>query len=293
MQVQHKPVPHYTVLLENINVENNEKACVLSIAGSDSSAGAGIQADLKTIIANGAYAATAITLITAQNTQGVDNIFALPVDMITAQIDAIFTDLKINAVKLGMLYSRKIMLAVKQRLRYWQAKNIVLDPVMMAQGGAPLIDATAIKTLPTLFPLAALITPNIPEANALLGISITSIDAMQYAARELGNLYKSNILLKGGHLQTHEANDVFFDYSTNTDTVLQHPRITTQNTHGTGCTLSAAIAAYLAQGNKLATAIYKAKYYLSAAITAATTQRLGKGHGPVEHFFMHKDSVDI
>ncbi len=265
---------------------HSERSGVLSIAGSDSSAGAGIQADLKAIAANGAYAATAVTLITAQNTQGVNDIFALPVAMIAAQIDAIFADLKIHAVKIGMLYSRDIMLVVKQRLQYWQAKNIVLDPVMMAQGGAPLIDTAAIKTLPTLFPLATLITPNIPEANALLGTNnIASLDAMQHAARTLGQAYQSNVLLKGGHLATSEANDVFFDNNTNSCTMLQHPRIATQNTHGTGCTLSAAIAAHLAQGKDLATAIRNAKRYLSAAIAAAKKQHLGKGHGPVEHFF--------
>ncbi len=262
-----------------------QRSCVLSVAGSDSSAGAGIQADLKTIAANGAYAATAITLITAQNTQGVNDILALPVEMIAAQINAIFTDLQINAVKIGMLYSHEIMLTVKERLQHWQAKNIVLDPVMMAQGGAPLIDAVAAKTLPTLFPLATLLTPNLPEANALLGENIASVNAMQDAACELGNTYKINVLLKGGHLKTPEAADVFFNIDDNTCRVLRHRRISTQNTHGTGCTLSAAIAAYLAQGNDLATAISKAKRYINTAIAAAAAQHLGKGNGPVEHFF--------
>jgi len=262
----------------------DKKTCVLSIAGSDSSAGAGIQADSKAISATGAYAATAITMITAQNTLGVTEIFTLPITIINAQIDAIFSDLSVKAVKIGMLYNRETMKAVQQRLEHWRANNIVLDPVMVAQSGAPLIDAAAIQTLKTLFPMAALITPNIPEANALLQENITDIDAMCVAAQQLGKEYQTNVLLKGGHLTVTPCTDIFFNQQNNTIVHFAKPRIITQNIHGTGCTLSSAIASFLAQGNTLETAIRRAKHYLNHAIQAAIDWQLGSGPGPVDHF---------
>ena len=264
---------------------NNEKPCVLSIATSDSSGGAGIQADIKAISATGSYAATVIALLTAQNTTAVTDIFALPLNIISAQIDAVFSDLKVNAVKIGMLYSKDIMLHVKERLHHWQAKNIVLDPVMIAQTGAKLIDKQAIITLKNLFPIATLITPNIPEANFLLDQSINNIEEMIAAAEQLGKQYQTSVLLKGGHLTDSKCCDILFNAASGKIARFTDARINTQNTHGTGCTLSSAIASFLAQEKSLETAIADAKKYLTAAIDAGANWQLGHGDGPVDHFF--------
>ena len=267
----------------------DKKTAVLSIAGSDSSAGAGIQADSKAITATGAYAATALTMITAQNTLGVNSIFALPAEMVAAQIDAVFADLNINAVKIGMLYNSEIINTVKKQLLHWQAKNIILDPVMLAQNGASLIDSSAIPTLKALLPLARLITPNIPEANMLLGTMITDVNAMYQAAAQLGEQYQTNILLKGGHLSTALCTDVFFNIDTDQLIPFAQPRLATQNTHGTGCTLAATIASFLAQDDTLERAISNANQYLNTAIKAAINYPIGDGCSPVDHFFMLKN----
>ena len=267
----------------------NEKPTILSIAGSDSSGGAGIQADIKAISATGGYAATAITMITAQNTTSVTDIYALPLDVINTQIDAVFSDLKVKAVKIGMLYSSDIILSVKERLQYWQPPQVILDPVMLAQTGVPLIDSAAMQTLPELFPLANLITPNIPEANALLSSTINSVDGMLVAAQQLGEKYQTNILLKGGHLSNAECCDILFNATTKKITRFPGTRINTANTHGTGCTLASAIASFLAQGKTLEIAISNAKQYLAAAINSSANWQLGHGNGPVDHFFQYKE----
>lgn len=264
---------------------SQQKPCVLSIAGSDSSGGAGIQADIKAITATGAYAASAITVITAQNTTTVTDIFALPLPVIAAQIDAVFADLKVKTIKIGMLYREDIMLLVKERLDYWQAKKIILDPVMIAQTGVPLIDDNAMLTLKSLLPMATLLTPNIPEANFLLGRTINHHHEMIAAAQQLGEQYAINVLLKGGHLSGQQCDDIFFDYTSGNTLNLPSPRINTRNTHGTGCTLASAIASYLAQGETLANAIRKGKTYISEALKAACIWQLGKGAGPVDHFY--------
>lgn len=259
---------------------------VLTIAGSDSGGGAGIQADIKAISATGSYACSVITAITAQNTQGVNGILPIPLEMVEQQLDAVFSDLNIQAVKIGMLADSDIIRLVAAKIRHYQPRFLVIDPVMVATSGDVLLQQQAITTLKTaLLPLADIITPNLPEAAALTGLDIPqSMADMQAMISALRNINPHAVLLKGGHLeQSRDSTDLLI---LATDVIeLTTPRINTHNTHGTGCTLSAAIASYLAQGNNLTTATSLAKRYITAAITAADELNIGHGHGPVNHFF--------
>lgn len=259
---------------------------VVTLAGTDPSGGAGIQADIKAISATGSYAASIITILVAQNTVSVTAIQEIPLAFIQQQIDAVFTDLSIGAVKLGMLYHEDIIHLVARNLKKYQPPFVVLDPVMISQTGHALLKPQAIQALITdLFPLATLITPNIPEAETLLMRKITDESSMQAAAMLLATRYKTSVLLKGGHLKAMHSSDIFYDYSQKQLHHFDTRRINTKNTHGTGCTLSAAIASYLSQGENLTNAIARAKYYLTQCILAAKDLSLGHGQGPVNHFY--------
>ena len=254
------------------------KTC-LTIAGSDSSGGAGIQADLKTMTVNGVYAMSVITALTAQNTQGVTGILDVSPEFINEQMDAVFTDIYPDAIKIGMVSSPKIVEAIARSLEKFQAKNIVLDPVMVATSGAKLLKEEAMDSLINrLIPLADVITPNIPEGEILAGMEIKSEDDMQKAAELIGDKYDCAVLLKGGH-SINDANDLL--YRDGKFKWFRSERIDNKNTHGTGCTLSSAIAANLSKGVDLDEAILKAKNYLTEALRAGLD--LGKGSGPLMH----------
>jgi hydroxymethylpyrimidine/phosphomethylpyrimidine kinase len=256
----------------------------LTIAGSDSSGGAGIQADLKTFAALGVYGASAITALTAQNTKGVSGIHLVPAAFVTAQIDAVFGDLEVKAVKIGMVAQLAAIDAIAAGLARWQPEHVVLDPVMVATSGDRLLDADAVDALRTkLIPRAALITPNLPEAAALLGeAAASSADAIESQGRRLLAMGCGAVLIKGGHGQGAESIDYLI--SGRGTIALAAPRIATQNTHGTGCSLSSAIAAGLAKGEDLETAVRHAKTWISGAIAAADRLGVGHGHGPIHHF---------
>ena len=261
---------------------------VLTIAGSDSGGGAGIQADLKTVAALGCYGASAITALTAQNTLGVSGIHPVPPDFAAAQIAAVLEDIGADAVKIGMLYSAQLIRAVAEQLRKYAARNIVLDPVMVAQSGDRLLEDDAVGAIRDyLMPLSNVVTPNIPEAEVLAGRRIRSLEDMQAAAHDLGRYGSEAVLLKGGHLEESGSSDLFYLCRENRFVTLAAERITSRNTHGTGCTLSAAIAAYLARGDDLENAVRQAKTYITAALRAGAAYRLGSGHGPVHHFFQY------
>ncbi len=257
---------------------------VLSIAGSDPSGGAGIQADLKTFSALGVYGMAALSGLTAQNTCGVSAIEPLPPAFVAAQIDAVFADIRVDAVKLGMLGGADVVAAVADRLRHWRPPVLVVDPVMVAKGGAALLADAAVQRLrEELLPLATVLTPNLPEAAVLLGIAPPAdLPAMREAARALHALGPAWVLLKGGHLPGMDCTDLLYDGCAFTP--LPARRLPTANTHGTGCTLAAAIAAHLARGLAVPQAVARAKAYLTAAIAAADTLDVGHGHGPVQHF---------
>jgi len=256
----------------------------LTIAGSDSSGGAGIQADLKTFSALGVYGASAITALTAQNTQGVSAIHAAPPDFVRAQIDAVFSDLDVRAVKIGMLGNEATVMAVGDALMHWQGAPVVLDPVMVAASGDPLIDESAEFALRShLLPLADLITPNLPEAARLLGATIPVDEKMMVRQGELLlSLGAKAVLIKGGHGEGPEAVDLLLDGSNIVR--LASDRINTRNTHGTGCTLSSAIAANIAKGMTMLDAVRDAKIYLTSALSHADALGIGHGAGPVHHF---------
>ncbi len=257
---------------------------VLSIAGSDSSGGAGIQADIKAIPATGAYAASVITALTAQNTEGVQAIEPVLPQFVSQQINAVCTDLDIQAIKIGMLHTEEIITRVAAAILKHKPPHVVLDPVMVSKNGSPLLEDSLINSLKTiLFPHVNLLTPNLLEAEKILGQPIQSLDDMKNAARLISEQYQINVLLKGGHLDSSIACDVLCELGELT--YFELPRIETQNTHGTGCTLSAAIASYLAQGKALKEAVFCAKQYLFEAILSGSKQSLGKGHGPVHHFY--------
>ncbi|MFZ0612373.1 MAG: bifunctional hydroxymethylpyrimidine kinase/phosphomethylpyrimidine kinase [Desulfobacterales bacterium] len=258
---------------------------VLTIAGSDSGGGAGIQADLKTFAALGCYGMSVITALTAQNTTGVTGIHAVPPEFVVQQMQAVFTDIGVDAVKIGMLYSAELIRAVADELRRHQAANIVLDPVMVAQSGDKLLQDTAIAAMKNhLIPLAAVLTPNLPEAAVLLDRAVKSLDDMHAAAADLAALGSRSVLVKGGHAQGADSSDVLYVADDRRFFVLEDRRVQTANTHGTGCTLSAAIAAGLAKGDPIAAAVRQAKAYIGAAISAGAPYRLGRGSGPVHHF---------
>lgn len=257
----------------------------LTIAGSDPSGGAGIQADLKTFAALGVYGASIITALTAQNTKGVTGVFAVPPDFIRAQFDAVMSDLTVSAVKTGMLADAATVAAVTDALQQSKPPYIVVDPVMVATSGDRLIDSAAVTAVRNrLIPRATVITPNLPEAAALLETRIArSSDDMRDQAKALLQLGCGAVLLKGGHGEGDEALDLLVTASE--EMHLVKPRIKTQNTHGTGCTLAAAIAAHLANGLTLPAAAEAAKDFVWQALRSAATQQIGAGHGPVDHLF--------
>jgi len=260
-------------------------AVALTIAGSDSSGGAGIQADLKTFAALGVYGASAITALTAQNTQGVSAIHDVPPAFVAAQIDAVFADLDVAAVKIGMLSQATIVETVAQALDRHRAKNIVLDPVMVASSGDRLLAAEAVDAVRRLLvPRARVVTPNLPEAALLLDTQPAHDETeMQAQARALLGRFRANaVLIKGGHGAGAESVDLLVEQGSMTR--LATPRIATKNTHGTGCTLSSAVAAGLAKGLDLAAAVRAAKAYVTAAIARADALGVGHGHGPLHHF---------
>lgn len=259
---------------------------VLSIAGSDSGGGAGIQADLKTFSAIGCYGMTVITALTAQNTTGVTGIHAVPPEFAAEQLDAIYTDIGTDAVKIGMLYSAELIQVVADRLQRYKAVNIVLDPVMVAQSGDRLVKDDAVDAIKThLMPLATVVTPNVPEAEVLCGRSLNGSNEIEAAAKTLAKHGSEAVLIKGGHNEGSDSTDLLYFGQDDRMVALPAQRIATRNNHGTGCTLSAAIAAFLAKGADVETAVRDAKTYITAAIDAGADYRLGRGHGPVHHFF--------
>ena len=265
---------------------NFQLAKVLTIAGSDSGGGAGIQADIKSISANGCFAASAITAITAQNTLGVNAVEGLSIDIVEGQIDAVLSDIGTDSLKIGMLHSAEVVHCVARMLRKYNATNIVLDPVMVSTSGHKLIEDSAIEALKgELIPMARVITPNIPEAEVLLGESIDKQDDLPTAARRLAEMYGVSVLLKAGHLKNDELIDVFYNRETDELVELCACRVDTRNTHGTGCTLSSAFAAQLAKGLSLTEAARAAKAYINAAIVHGANLTIGHGHGPVHHFY--------
>ena len=253
----------------------------LTIAGSDSSGGAGIQADIKTMISNGVYAMSAITALTAQNTTGVTGIMEATPEFLGEQLDNIFTDIYPDAVKIGMVSSSALIETIAKKLRQYEAKNIVVDPVMVATSGAKLINEVAIEALKSqLLPMATVLTPNIPEAEVLSGMKIETAEDMIKAAAAIGEKYHCAVLCKGGH-QLNDANDLL--WRDGEHKWFQGKRINNPNTHGTGCTLSSAIASNLAKGFDLDTSVERAKKYISGALAAMLD--LGKGSGPMNHGF--------
>ena len=253
----------------------------LSIAGSDSSGGAGIQADIKTMTMNGVYTMSAITALTAQNTTGVTGIVEVTPEFLKQQLDAVFTDIFPDAVKTGMVSSKELIQVIAERLNHYHAKNIVVDPVMVATSGSKLMKTDAVDVLlKELLPIAALVTPNIPEAEVLSGLSIVNEDDMKKAAKVIGDTYGCAVLLKGGH-KIQDANDLL--YSKGMCQWFMGERINNPNTHGTGCTLSSAIASNLAKGYSLSDSIHRAKTYISGALNAMLD--IGKGSGPMNHAY--------
>lgn len=253
----------------------------LTIAGSDSSGGAGIQADIKTMIANGVYAMSAVTALTAQNTTGVTAIMESSPEFLEQQLDCVFTDIRPDAVKIGMVSSPELISVIADKLEFYNAENIVLDPVMVATSGADLISRDAVEELKTrLISSADIITPNIPEAEVLYGRKISSEAEMEKAAEYIYTAFGCAVLLKGGHA-LNDANDYLYEKGTGRWFFGQ--RINNPNTHGTGCTLSSAIASNLAKGFTMEDAVKRAKEYISGALAAMLD--LGKGSGPMDHGF--------
>ena len=253
----------------------------LTIAGSDCSGGAGIQADLKTMTMNGVYGMSAITALTAQNTTGVKSIQEATPEFLKDQLEAVFEDIFPDAVKIGMVSSTELIHVIADQLRTYKARNIVVDPVMVATAGSALIQTDAVQTMvKELLPLADLVTPNIPEAEVLSGMTIGSKEDMQTAAKQMGDRYGCAVLLKGGH-SINDANDLL--YTQGKLYWFEGKRIDNPNTHGTGCTLSSAIASNLAKGFSLAESVQRAKEYISGALAAMLD--LGKGSGPMKHNF--------
>ena len=258
----------------------------LTIAGSDSSGGAGIQADIKTMAANGVFAMSAITALTAQNTTGVTGIFETTPEFLAAQLDAVFTDIYPDAVKIGMVSSAPLIRTIAERLRFYEAKHIVVDPVMVATSGSRLLRDDAMQALTEqLLPLAEVVTPNIPEAEILSGLVITDAAGMEAAARKISEQYGCSVLCKGGH-KVNDADDLL--WRNGSGKWFRGERINNPNTHGTGCTLSSAIASNLAKGYDLDTSVERAKEYISGCLSAMLD--LGRGSGPMNH--MHKLFLD-
>lgn len=257
---------------------------VLTIAGSDSGGGAGIQADIKSIAACGGFAMTAITAITVQNTLGVSSIHNIPADTVSAQIEAVIGDIGVDAIKIGMLSSAEIVTAVADSIRKFVIPAIILDPVMVATSGDTLLHSGAAQTLiRELFPLSTLVTPNIPEAEAISGIKITSPESVRQAAAAICGMGAKAVLIKGGHGSDATIVDTLFDGEKVYEFCSQ--RIDTPNTHGTGCSLSSAIATYVARGYTLPDAVEAGILYVNQAIAAGSAYQIGHGHGPIHHSF--------
>ncbi|HYR50215.1 MAG TPA: bifunctional hydroxymethylpyrimidine kinase/phosphomethylpyrimidine kinase [Candidatus Eisenbacteria bacterium] len=254
----------------------------LTIAGSDSGGGAGIQADLKTFAVLGVHGTSAVTAITAQNTLGVNDIMEIPAALVSAQIDAVMQDIGVQAAKTGMLASAEIIDVVARAIQHYGIRNLVVDPVMVAKGGARLLRDDAVVALrQQLLPLAAVVTPNLPEAEVLLGRPIRTLDERRQAARDLVSLGARAAVVKGGHADEHLAIDHFFDGDQVVE--LQSPRVATRNTHGSGCVFSAAMAAGLAKGSDTLAAVHEAKAFITAAIESSL--EVGRGNGPVNPMF--------
>ena len=259
---------------------------VLTIAGSDSGGGAGIQADIKAISAMGCYAASAITAITVQNTVGVQAVHPVPLDILAGQIDAVLSDIGADAIKIGMLHSAEVVNLVAEKIEQYGIKNVVLDPVMVSTSGHRLIEETAIDSLKSrLMPLARVITPNIPESEILCGKKIASEKEFAEVAKILSLDNTVSVLLKAGHLTGETLVDYFYNAEDGSIALLPSKRVNTRNTHGTGCTLSSAFAAALAKGETLTKAAQSAKQYIQQAIISGAEYQIGKGHGPVNHFW--------
>ena len=256
----------------------------VTIAGSDSGGGAGIQADIKTFAALGVYGASVITALTAQNTREITGILDVPESFVTRQMEAVYSDLEVAATKIGMLARKEIVATVAESMRHFKARRVVLDPVMLSSSGTRLLSIDAVEALvKLLFPLADLVTPNLPEAAALLGEALaTEETTMARQGERLMQLGARAVLIKGGHGRGRESIDLLIDRSG----VTRHAaaRIETRNTHGTGCTLSSAIAAFLAKGQSLNDAVRSAKLYLNGALAAAARLKIGSGKGPLHHF---------
>lgn len=260
---------------------------VLTIAGSDSGGGAGIQADLKTFSALGCYGMSVITALTAQNTMGVSGVHPVPPAFVEKQLEAVFSDIGPDAVKIGMLYSAQLVDVVSRQLKKHQAKNVVLDPVMVAQSEDALVyDETVIESIKEqLMPLTTVLTPNLPEASIFLNRQVRNLDDMRGAASDLAHWGNKSILLKGGHLKGNDTSDLLFISSEDRCVLLKGKRIDTPNNHGTGCTLSSAIASFLAKGLSIENSAGLAKEYISGAIQAGAEYEIGHGHGPLHHFY--------
>ncbi|MGN0282214.1 MAG: bifunctional hydroxymethylpyrimidine kinase/phosphomethylpyrimidine kinase [Prevotella sp.] len=260
----------------------------LTIAGSDSSGGAGIQADIKTMSALGCYAASAITAITVQNTLGVTAVHAVPPEIVAGQIKAVMDDIEPRTVKIGMVNDAATIHAIASTLKAYEVEHLVVDPVMVATSGSRLMQDDAVEVFcRELLPLATLLTPNVPEAEVLSGVKITDKASMDEAARRVSHLGCSNLLIKGGHLAGQKVDRLYGDVER--EYVAEN--VETRNTHGTGCTLSSAITSYLAQGFATDEAIGKAKEWLTEALKAGANVEIGKGHGPVNHFFNPKRTI--
>lgn len=274
--------------MEDLKSMKKQYKRVLTIAGSDPSGGAGIQADLNTMSACGCFGTTAITAIVDENTQGVYGVHPVPVPFVQGQIRSVLDDIGADAVKIGMLHSSELIRAVMETLSCYPVRNIVLDPVMVATSGDTLLQQEAISTLKNeMIPTVRVITPNIPEAEILLGEKINGQGDLPKLIKRLSCGGKVSVLLKAGHLSEDELTDVF--YNAETGEILTHTskRIKTRNTHGTGCTFSSAFASYLAHGLTLNDAFYKAKEYINEALVRGSEYEIGKGCGPVHHFFRY------
>lgn len=278
---EHKYITYIVYTAGMLRREKMRMRTALTIAGSDSSGGAGIQADIKTMMANGVFAMSAITALTAQNTTGVEAILNATPEFLGQELDCIFTDIYPDAVKIGMVSDKELICMIAAKLKQYDAKNVVVDPVMVATSGARLISEDAIETLKAeLFPLAKILTPNIPETEELTGMKITSAADMEAAAKKISETYHCAVLCKGGH-KLNDANDLL--WSEGKGRWFFGKRIDNPNTHGTGCTLSSAIASNLAKGFDLETSVERAKDYISGALAAMLD--LGKGSGPMDHGF--------
>ena len=278
---EHKYITYIVYTAGMLRREKMRMRTALTIAGSDSSGGAGIQADIKTMMANGVFAMSAITALTAQNTTGVEAILNATPEFLGQELDCIFTDIYPDAVKIGMVSDKELICMIAAKLKQYDAKNVVVDPVMVATSGARLISEDAIETLKAeLFPLAKILTPNIPETEELTGMKITSVADMEAAAKKISETYHCAVLCKGGH-KLNDANDLL--WSEGKGRWFSGKRIDNPNTHGTGCTLSSAIASNLAKGFDLETSVERAKDYISGALAAMLD--LGKGSGPMDHGF--------